>query len=62
MKRMSIKQKRAIYYATREKKFRKFYDFLAANNIDLKALGLDKVKYLEVCCRKLRALGYQINL
>ena len=59
---MSIKQKRVIYYAIREKKIKRFGEFLHEKNIDLEALGLDKVKYLEVCCRKLRKLGYHIYL
>ena len=59
---MTIKQKRAIWYADRERKIKKFNDFITNNNIDLKELGLSNIKYLEVVCRKLRASGYQIYL
>lgn len=61
MKR-NIKQLRAIYYATRERKQEAFNKFVEENKIDLKALKLDSIKYLEVCCRKLRNLGYNISL
>lgn len=61
MKR-NIKQLRAIYYSTRERKQEAFNNFIETNKIDLKDLGLDRVKYLEVCCRKLRKLGFNIYL
>lgn len=59
---MKTSQKRAIWYADRKRKVNKFNEFIETNNINLKELGLDKVKYLEIKCRRLRALGYDIWL
>lgn len=59
---MKTNQKRAIYYAIRKRQINKFNKFIEENNIDLHALGIDNVKYLEVKCRKLRELGYNICL
>lgn len=55
---MTIKQKRAIYYAIRKKEVARFEKFIVDNNINLKDLGLDKVKYMGVIKRKLRKMGY----
>lgn len=57
---METSQKRAIWYACRERKKQKLNDFLKENNIDLEELGLSNIKYLEVIFRKLRQKGYII--
>ena len=58
---MKIEQKRAIYYSIRKKEVEKFNRFIVENNINLKDLGLDKIKYMAVVKRKLRALGYEVK-
>ena len=58
---MTTAQKRAIYYSKRKKEVEKFDRFIVKNNINLKDLGLDKIKYMAVIKRKLRALGYEIK-
>ena len=57
---MTTAQKRAIYYSMRKREVEKFDRFIADNNINLKDLGLDKVKYMAVIKRKLRKMGYNI--
>ena len=58
---MTIKQKRAIYYSKRKREVEKFDKFIVENNINLKELGLDKVKYMGVIKRRLRSLGYEVK-
>lgn len=48
------------YYANKRRE--NFLKFIEENKIDLKTLGLDKYKYIGVKCRKLRELGYKIEL
>lgn len=43
--RMTTRQKRAIWYDDRKHRMNKYNEFITANNINLKELGLDKVNF-----------------
>lgn len=59
---MKVKQKRAIWYAIRNREREAYRKFIEENNINEKELGLSDIKYLRIRCRKLRELGYNIYL